>query len=219
MQLIIDKCRNSQLSTVNYQLRMNYTLQRKSVKYVRIKITPKGEVIVVAPMRVPISEVEHWVNTKKEWVNQHLQKIASRQQVSTFNLQENEVLILGEAFRVNFDTSNKELLTQWYKIQAKAYIVPKVQELAAKYGFNVSKIFIRDTKSKWGSCSSKDNIGLNYNLIKTPPRIIEYVIVHELCHLREFNHSPAFWSEVGKYFPEYKQAKEWLRKHEAELLH
>lgn len=196
-----------------------YTLQRKNVKYVRIKITPRGDVCVIAPFAVPLAEVEKWVESKKDWILTHLQKIAANKQENALGLQEKEILLFGEPYSPNFDTTNTAYLSKWLKFQAKAYMIPKVYELAEKHGFVVSKVFIRDTQTKWGSCSTKGNIGLNYRLVQTPPRIIDYVIIHELCHLRVFNHSPAFWAEVAKYFPEYKQAKEWLRKYEAQLLH
>ncbi|MEM6630428.1 MAG: SprT family zinc-dependent metalloprotease [Bacteroidota bacterium] len=93
---------------------------------------------------------------------------------------------------------------------AKEYLIPQTQTWARQTDSWVNKIFIKDQRSKWGSCSGKRNINLNWHLILLPPPLIDYLIVHELMHLREMNHSPAYWRWVARYYPSYKEAQKAL---------
>jgi predicted metal-dependent hydrolase len=79
------------------------------------------------------------------------------------------------------------------------------------YGFVVKRISVRDQRSRWGSCSKKGNLNFNYRIVLLPPKVADYIIVHELCHLGEFNHSKRFWGLVAKAVPDYKQLKKELR--------
>jgi predicted metal-dependent hydrolase len=97
---------------------------------------------------------------------------------------------------------------------ARTYITKRVQFFANKNSFTFNKIFIRSQKTKWGSCSSLSNLSFNYQLIFAPKKVIDYVIVHELCHLRQMNHSKKFWDEVKKALPNYTEYKDWLHQNE-----
>lgn len=94
---------------------------------------------------------------------------------------------------------------------AEMYLASRVEHWAQVTGLSFNHLRVKDLKSKWGSCSSLRNINLNWQLILLSEHLIDYVIVHELMHLREMNHSPRFWNWVGKYFPEYKRAKAQLK--------
>ena len=100
-----------------------------------------------------------------------------------------------------------------YKAQARAYIVPKVEEYAQKFGFKYNKVRITSATTRWGSCSSKKNLNFSYRLILAPKASVDYVIVHELCHLRQMNHSKKFWAEVENIMPDYKLHEKWLKQH------
>lgn len=93
----------------------------------------------------------------------------------------------------------------------------KLSEYAPKVGEPFGRVTIREQKSRWGSCSSKHNLNFNWKLIMAPPQVLEYVVIHELCHLVEFNHSPRFWELVKRQMPEYEAWKKWLKVHGAEL--
>jgi hypothetical protein len=90
-------------------------------------------------------------------------------------------------------------------------LVRRVQELAAKHSSRVRRIVVRNQRSRWGSCSCNGTISLNWRLIQLPAQVRDYIIVHELMHLRELNHSPRFWAEVAKACPDYRAAEEWLK--------
>jgi predicted metal-dependent hydrolase len=85
-------------------------------------------------------------------------------------------------------------------------------------GVTYGRITIRNQRSRWGSCSGKGNLNFNCLLMLTPSHVIDYVVVHELCHRLEMNHSPAFWAQVERVLPDYRKSREWLREHEKELI-
>ena len=106
---------------------------------------------------------------------------------------------------------DKTELEAFYKQQAHAYIIPRCRELAQEYGFRFQDIRITSAKTRWGSCSSKKNLNFSYRLVMAPRDCIDYVIIHELCHLREMNHGPRFWKQVSQIMPEYQQYEQHLK--------
>lgn len=104
----------------------------------------------------------------------------------------------------------KQLFKDWYHRSATEIIIPKAVAVAKQIGVSFNKINILDLKYRWGSCTPKDKIHFNWRLIKAPMNVIEYIIVHELTHLLEANHTPEFWSRVRTSLPRYESAKKWL---------
>jgi predicted metal-dependent hydrolase len=100
---------------------------------------------------------------------------------------------------------------------ASKELTPRVMELAALHRVNVSRVTVRNQKSRWGSCSRRGTISLNWRLIQSPGFVRDYIILHELAHRRQMNHSEKFWQEVERLFPDYSQAERWLKQH-ANLL-
>ena len=107
----------------------------------------------------------------------------------------------------------KQLLEQWYRMQAKKRIEERVHYYTHRYDFGkqVNRIVIKDQKSRWGSCSNKCNLNFNFRLILAPDEILDYVVVHELCHLLHMNHSAEFWRAVERIRPNYEAERDWLR--------
>ena len=95
--------------------------------------------------------------------------------------------------------------------QALDYIPGRVEYFSAMVGVQYGRITIRNQKTRWGSCSGKGNLNFNCLLMLTPPEVIDYVVVHELCHRKEMNHSKAFWDEVERILPDYRQSVAWLK--------
>ena len=120
---------------------------------------------------------------------------------------------IGKAFQQNAN----QLFKQWYMNQAENFLVPKAKAIANNIGVNYHNINIMDLKYRWGSCTPKDNIHLNWRLIKAPVNVIEYIIIHELTHLLEANHTPEFWNRVAAQLPNYEKAKLWLKENGHEL--
>lgn len=105
----------------------------------------------------------------------------------------------------------------WLKAQLREAIVAEASLMAEQAGVKFKRITVRDTSSRWGSCSSEGNLSFCWRLVFAPRDILSYLIAHEVSHLREMNHSPAFWREVAKLHPDYKRAKKWLQDNAAEL--
>lgn len=118
------------------------------------------------------------------------------------------------------DRSNdaRKLLEDWYLRQAKKLLPEQVDYYAKQFKISYEKIRIKDQKTKWGSCSSKRCINLNWRIIMAPNQVIAYVIIHELVHLKHMNHSNDFWSTVESYFPDYKKWRKWLQDNGRELM-
>jgi predicted metal-dependent hydrolase len=111
----------------------------------------------------------------------------------------------------------KAALFKYYRKLAKSALIDEVHALSLKMGLRPSAVSVRGQKTRWGSCSSRGELSLNWKLMAVPPSVREYVLVHELAHLRHMNHSPKFWALVAEHYPNFKNAKRWLREHEAEL--
>lgn len=109
-------------------------------------------------------------------------------------------------------TSSEDSYYAQFRSVAEKMIKERTEEIAHEYGFTYNRIVIKNTKTRWGSCSSKGNINLHYKLMFLPPELRDYVIVHELCHLREMNHSIWFWKEVENIIPGYKKLAQSMRK-------
>jgi predicted metal-dependent hydrolase len=109
------------------------------------------------------------------------------------------------------------LLEWWYRDEARRIINLRVREFAAILGVIYSRLTIRDGRSRWGSCSSLGGLNFSWRLILAPPEILDYVVIHELAHLRELNHSPRFWAIVAAHCPAYRTHQRWLKEHGAAL--
>ena len=101
--------------------------------------------------------------------------------------------------------------------KAGEIIKARIKSVGASMGLEYGRVFIKDQKTLWASCSGKRNLNFNWRLAAAPPEILDYVVIHELCHLREMNHSKRFWSLVGQSCPDYKAHKKWLKHHSHEL--
>ncbi len=174
---------------------MNYKIEiiRSKRRTLGLEIKPDGRVIARAPMRMKQSEIEKFIASKSDWIERHLQKLkaAQEEQGAVEKLTSEEIQSLAE--------------------KALEYIPKRVEYYAPLVGVDYGRITIRNQKTKWGSCSSKGNLNFNCLLMLTPPEVIDSVVVHELCHRKEMNHSKKFYSEVLRVYPEYKRWNKWLK--------
>ncbi|WP_448567004.1 M48 family metallopeptidase [Thalassotalea ganghwensis] len=112
----------------------------------------------------------------------------------------------------------KKTLEQWFAKQAELVILPKVEKLSQQVGLYPKTVNIRQFKARWGSCDNFGKIQFNYLLLMVPDWVIDYVVVHELCHLKHLNHSRKFWQLVAQHYSNVEQAKKWLNLHQAKLI-
>ncbi|MBE6774239.1 MAG: DUF45 domain-containing protein [Ruminococcaceae bacterium] len=170
---------------INGGQNMKVTIIRSNRKTLSIQLKP-GEIIARAPLRMKDKEIYSFIESKKSWIEKNLAKI---DEVQPFT--EEEINALAE--------------------KAKAIISERVKYYAPKIGVTYNRITIRCQRTRWGSCSSKGNLNFNCLLALFPVEVIDSVVVHELCHRKYMNHSPQFYAEVEKVFPEYKKWHKWLK--------
>lgn len=211
------------------------SIERKSVKHLRLAINRDGSVRLVLPQRVSLKaglafyqEREHWVASKRRQL--HKQKSQSEQLVGL-----GSVLLNGDIYQVSFNadsdgvdhqqrelqvrgaTSQVAQMRVWRNVAA-AELRTRLQQEAERLQVRVNKVSIRDQKSRWGSCSARGNISLNWRVALMPPWVGNYIIAHEFAHLRHLDHSPAFWREVERLCPNYRRAERWLKAQGAVLM-
>ena len=166
---------------------MTYTLIRSRRKTISIQITPEGKVLLRAPDRMPRKEAEAFLESKKAWVESHLAKLPS----PAPKLTAEEIKALAQ--------------------QAAADIPLRVEAIAKTMGISYGRITIRSQRTRWGSCSAKGNLNFNCLLMLCPEEVRDYVVIHELCHRLELNHSPGFWALVAKYCPDHLRHRKWMK--------
>lgn len=172
---------------------MEYRIIRSRRKTISLQIQPNGEVLVRCPNRMRVQDIRRFVESKADWIQTHLPK---------------------EPLLPAFTEAELRTLAD----RAKAQIPPKVQHFAPLVGVNFGRITIRSQHTRWGSCSAKGNLNFNCLLMLTPPEILDYVVVHELCHRKELNHSPRFWAEVERVLPDYRVSRKWLKENGSQLI-
>ena len=194
-------------SRENRRFAMNVKIIRSNRKTLAIQINPDLSVTVRAPMYAPQSDIERILREKEGWIQKHIEKIREQEA--------NKKEIQGESVESEYLT-NEEIK----KLADKAlqHIPKRVSYYAKQIGVTYGKITIRNQKTRWGSCSGKGNLNFNCLLMLTPPEVIDYVIVHELCHRKEMNHSGAFRAEVEKILPDYKEQVKWLKENGGKII-
>lgn len=176
-----------------------YTLRKsKRAKYLRLSVYPDGRVVLTAPMRAAASVIERFFHERSEWLRDKLDWLRAHPTPTVPRRSPEEFAAHRES--------------------ALALAMERIASFNRVYGFTITGLSIRDQKTRWGSCSSKGNISINYRIVFLSPRLQDYLIVHELCHLEELNHSPRFWALVERTLPDYRQLRHELRQHSLILL-
>ena len=217
--------------SINY-IHMNPNkIIRSKRKTLSLTINENAELIIRAPKRLSIEKIQDFINEKENWINRKKRLIEN--QIKDVTSNHNKLLYLGNLFPINIEqNASKELfftgeefiansiepdslslsIKKWYKNKFKEIALPRVAYFANKHNLMVNQVRIKNQKTMWGSCSSKNNINLNYLLLMAPMGVIDYVIVHELVHTIHRNHSTDFWDSVESIMPEFQEHKRWLKK-------
>ena len=178
---------------------IQYQVIRSGRKTLSLELSPKG-LLVRAPYAVTQAQIEDFIRSNENWIESHRAKLQKAMEA-----QNGAEKLTLEELRALAD-------------RAAAVIPPRVAYYAEKIGVTYGRITIRNQKTRWGSCSAKGNLNFNCLLMMTPPDVIDYVIVHELCHRLEMNHSPRFWKYVASIMPDYKDKQKWLRENGQVLI-
>ena len=174
---------------------IEYELIRSRRKTLAVEIRPDGRLIVRAPLRLPQREIDRFLSDKSDWIRSHRAKVLK----SKAQEEANPVLPLTD------------LQLRGLRKRAGVAFAERVAYFAPLVGVNYARITVRSQKTRWGSCSSKGNLNFNCLLLLAPPEVLDYVVVHELCHRKEMNHSARFWAEVARVIPDYKVRRKWLK--------
>jgi len=191
----------------NFSLAKKIEIERRNVKNARLNVNQDLEVKVIVPEHYSERNISKIIENNSVWINTKLRKFSKIAKYK-IPLKENEILLFGQP-----KILDKENPEEWQKKFARVYLIERAQQLAEKNNLKFNRIFIRSQRTRWGSCSSKRNISLNWRLIKTPKEVIDYVILHELTHLKEMNHSKDFWNNLESKIPNYKELRLWLKRH------
>jgi hypothetical protein len=207
---------------------------RSKRRTVGLEVTHQGKLVVRAPYHLNLSELEEILQRHRNWIRKKVREVQSQQTLvqSKKFCNGERFLYLGKEYPLHLVSSPRsalifdgqsfqlslarvglarELFERWYRKQARTDLSRRVEQLAAITGFKFEEIRISSARSRWGSCSAKGTISLTWRLIMAPPDIIDYVIIHELAHTLEKNHSRAFWQLVEKHLPDYRERRRWLR--------
>ena len=215
-----------------------YTIKRSPERRkLTITVERDRSVVVHAPESTPEETIREVVESKRRWIYEkttHVQKYEVRPHPPGKELVNGEsALYLGREYQVEVVPTDsteirfeqrffipaslagerRSVLRNWYSDRAKERILPKVKAIAAMLGVEFTDAEIVDNRFRWGSCTAKGNVRLNWRLIKAPMFVIDYVIVHELAHLLEANHTSRFWNIVRTHAPRMEKARSWLRDH------
>jgi predicted metal-dependent hydrolase len=193
-------------------------LIRSKRRTILLQIKSDGTFIVRAPLRTDINRINQFVKEKNNWIITKQSEIKKRfqelQETILGHTTKNEILFLGES--ISFAPKkemNKSQLISWYEESAWQYLSQRVDFFTKKFGLNYNRVKINSAKTRWGSCSSKGNINFSWRLIMAPKDVVDYVVIHEIAHLKHRNHSARFWNFVEEMMPQHENQRKWLRKH------
>lgn len=173
--------------------KIEYTLRKhRQAKRLKLAIYCDGNFVVTVPWRMSLWNVDQFIREHADWV---LEKMKAMKKIGKNNL---------------FARNDREEYLE-LKERARQLVHNRLEKFNKVYNFTYKGVAIRNQKTRWGSCSSKGNLNFNYKIALLPPRHADYIIVHELCHLKEFNHSKRFWNLVAKTIPEYEKIVAQLR--------
>ncbi len=169
-----------------------YTLsQRRGTKRLSVTVRNGSEILISAPLRLTDEKIAHFIAERSAWINKALLDIERRPE-----------RLLSKGTRADFLA---------HKTAAQALALERLAHYNKVYGYDYGPVMIRDQKTRWGSCSPSGTLSFNYRLVLLPRRLADYLIVHELCHIGQMNHSSKFWSLVAKTIPDYEACRRELR--------
>jgi hypothetical protein len=170
--------------------------QSNRAKHMSLSIRPFRGARVAVPRGVSFAAAEKFAHSKTNWIIKNLEKMVSI---------EKQAEVLKESNPID-------------RVEARKYLVERLDKLCNRNGFKYNRVFVKNQKTRWGSCSDKNNINLNVNLVRLPDELIDYVILHELVHIRIKNHSRRYWEELSKFVEDPKILDKQLRQYTLSFL-
>lgn len=184
---------------------IDYTIVRSKRRSIGFEVRPGGKITVRIPMRASVNTVKEIIEDKKDWLYEMY--LRQKDKIDTDSLREAERNDPRTAY-----------LEKKYRQAAKRYIYERVEYYIEMIGGHYSSIRIGDQKTRWGSCSNNGTLSFSWRLMLAPPRVLDYVVIHEICHLTYMDHSKNFWDLVSVYDPDYKEHRKWLKENGDSLI-
>lgn len=209
---------------------------RSSRRSISIQIERDGEIIVKAPRFMPMFLIRQFISAKQEWIEKTLEKVNARLPKKKKYKHGEEFLYLGNVYALHLGNHTEITVTttlnfpkflefriekelrDWYMQKAKEKIMERLQYHSKQMSRDYRDVIFSDTISKWGTCWPDNSLQFNFRLIMAPLVVLDYVVIHELAHTKEKNHSARFWKIVANYTPAYKTHRKWLHTN-SHLLH
>ncbi|MBP5243069.1 MAG: M48 family metallopeptidase, partial [Clostridia bacterium] len=205
-----------------------YTFIRKKRKTVTVRLDQYGNITVSAPLHYTRAQAEQFLSDHADWIEKKCAELAARQPLPRLTFAEGEkVSFFGKEYILAFwekrtvaivensvflpKDAPMSALKRFYARELKKYVAPVMAVYAQKMGVKPTKLSVTSARRRWGSCSAKNAISFSFHLAMCDPFAVNYVIAHELSHILHKNHSKAFWNMVERYFPDYKQARKYLK--------
>lgn len=182
----------------NSIIRLPYTVVFSKRRSIGFEVKPGGEIIVRLPQRMSVKAALPVIEERKDWIYDAYLKQKDKTDIQSARQEEQSDPRLA-------------YLEKKYKKAAKQYIYERVEYYLPLIGGSYRSIRIGDQKTRWGSCSSNGTLSFSWRLMLAPPRVLDYVVIHEICHLTHMNHSAQFWALVEAFDPDYKEHRRWLR--------
>lgn len=189
-----------------------YIVERRKIKHARINVNEQQRVKLIVPNEFTEEDISALLNHKHQWIEKNKRYFANTKP-ETIALKPDEILFMGKPIQSEFAASSKSELEKWYRKQAKNFITKRAQELSKQHKIRYNKIFIRNSTTKWGNCSPQKNLSFYWKLIKSPEYVIDYIILHELCHIVILKHNQNFWLKLSTLCSNYQKAVDWLNKY------
>ncbi len=216
----------------------SYKIQKSKRRSLALQITPAGELIVKTPLHLPERLIDKFLNEHEDWIKEKLEKIKKRPKTPSHTYANGDIfLFLGQEVKLQvgdfkeISVSNGSLffpigllfriqkeIENFYIREARQLITSQTEKFAKEMGTSFREITFSDTRSQWGRCTVDNRLQFSWRLIMAPLLTLNYVVIHELAHTAEKNHSRAFWSTVRKYTPSYKQQIKWLHDNGTRLI-
>lgn len=239
MEELTENTTRLQGRVVTYQVRVSQRARR-----LRITIS-EGGITVTLPRAIARREAENFLQQNSDWVIAQLDRMERSRKKGTVPALPRDVILLrgkptqittvvdperksrallentGGRLKVHLppgaERNKGQIVEKGLRAMARSEIEKEVADQARRMRLSPASVSIRDQRTRWGSCSTRGALSFNWRLVMAPPEILQYVVVHELSHMREPNHSPAFWKVVAQYYPNFREARSWLKKNAALL--
>ena len=208
---------------------------------ISLKVSSKG-VFLHIPTQLPMEFVHNLIDEKSDWTKQQLAKqpkpeperqwqnrdslslfgqsyelqLEQKGDIPSVTLINNAIVLSGRLHRIGLKT-RKQAIVNWYKELADIYLNKRTEEFSKKTGLIPKSITIKTYKARWGSCNIKGEIQYNWQIMQAAPSVIDYLIIHELCHLKHHNHGKGFWQLVERHCPHYRREQVWLKQYGYQL--